>query len=785
MAKSLIIVESPAKAKTIKKYLGAGYTVKASIGHVKDLPERRLGIDIAHDFAPEYVPIKGKKKLIDELRAEAEKADSVYLAPDPDREGEAIAWHIASELQHTPANQIYRIMLHEITKKGVTEALQHPGRIDEHKVSAQQARRLLDRLVGYKISPLLWQKVQRGLSAGRVQSVALRILCERDQEIQVFQSQEYWTIDADMAVTEPPPFHARLYSINGTKAQVTTEEAAQRIVLDLHGAHYTVAEVKQTTRRRNPAPPFTTSTLQQEAARKLRFAAQRTMRVAQQLYEGLAIGAEGEVGLITYMRTDSTRLADEAVQEVRQYIQGHYGKDYVPAQPRRYKSQKAAQEAHEAIRPTSVLRTPESVKPYISPEQHALYTLVWNRLVASQMSSAVLDHTTVDISAKAYLFRATGAVMRFPGFTTLYEESQAEANRPEAEAEAHNRLLPALVVGQEVQVDQIVPNQHFTQPPPRFTEASLVSELEKLGIGRPSTYASILGTLRDRRYIEDKERRLTPTELGTTVNLLLVESFPDLLNVQFTAQLENKLDQIEEGKCDWIATLHEFYEPFVAELQQATRKMRDVKKEVEETDEVCEKCQRLMVIRWGRFGRFMACSGYPECKNTRELASAETTAPQKTTATVTVDVACEQCGKPMALKRSRFGEFLACTGYPQCKATKPIVTMVMACPEEGCGGTIVQRRSRRGKTFYGCTNYPKCTFSVWQRPVPQACPQCAAPYRLEKQSKKLGVTLYCPVCKTQEAAPAGTASEAGNGVATAARTARQVAALAELDAVGR
>ena len=646
MAKSLIIVESPAKAKTIKKYLGAGFTVKASVGHVKDLPEHRLGIDIAHDFAPEYVPIKGKRKLLQELRAEAEKVERVYLAPDPDREGEAIAWHIASELHRTAPDHIYRILLHEITKKGVTEALQQPGRIDEHKVSAQQARRLLDRLVGYKISPLLWQKVQRGLSAGRVQSVALRIICEREQEIQAFQSQEYWTIDATMvaadpAVVDPLPFQARLHTISGKKADIATAEEAHHIVADLQAARYTVAEVKKTTRRRNPAPPFTTSTLQQEAVRKLRFSTQRTMRVAQQLYEGLALGEEGEVGLITYMRTDSTRLADEAVQEARQYIHERYGKDYVPPQPRRYRSQKAAQEAHEAIRPTSVLRTPDRVKRYLSAEQQALYTLIWNRLVASQMSSAILDHTTVDVTAKHYSFRATGAVMRFPGFTALYEESLAESPKPDADAGAHNRLLPPLVVGQDVQVTSLEPNQHFTQPPPRFTEASLVSELEKLGIGRPSTYASILGTLRERRYVEDKERRFIPTELGTTVNSLLVESFPDLLNVQFTAQLEDKLDQIEEGKCDWVATLHAFYEPFVVELQQATRKMRDVRKEVEETDEVCEKCQRPMVIRRGRFGRFMACSGYPECKNTRELS---TETPAQAPAAPSVEVTCEQCG---------------------------------------------------------------------------------------------------------------------------------------------
>jgi DNA topoisomerase-1 len=784
MAKSLIIVESPAKARTIKKYLGAGFTVKASVGHVKDLPEHRLGIDIAHDFAPEYVPIKGKRKLLQELRAEAAKAEQVYLASDPDREGEAIAWHIASELHQTSSEHIYRILLHEITKKGITEALQQPGRIDVHKVSAQQARRLLDRLVGYKISPLLWQKVQRGLSAGRVQSVALRIICEREQEIQAFQTQEYWTIDATMAVAEPPPFQARLHSISGKKADVATAEEAHRIVADLQAARYTVAEVKKTTRRRNPAPPFTTSTLQQEAVRKLRFSTQRTMRVAQQLYEGLALGDAGEVGLITYMRTDSTRLADEAVQEARQYIHEHYGKDYIPTQPRRYRSQKAAQEAHEAIRPTSVLRTPDQVKRYLSAEQQSLYTLIWNRLVASQMSAAVLDHTTVDVTARQYSFRATGAVMRFPGFTALYEESLAETVKLETDAGAQNRLLPPLAVGQDVQVTALEPNQHFTQPPPRFTEASLVSELEKLGIGRPSTYASILGTLRERRYVEDKERRFIPTELGTTVNGLLVESFPDLLNVQFTAQLEDKLDQIEEGKCEWVATLHDFYKPFMAELQQATHKMRDVRKEVEETDEVCEKCQRPMVIRRGRFGRFMACSGYPGCKNTRELS---TETPLQAPAAPSVAVACEQCGRPMALKRSRYGEFLACTGYPTCKATKPLVTSVMDCPLPACGGTIVQRRSRRGKTFYGCTHYPRCTFSLWQRPVPQPCPRCAATYMLEKQTKKQGVTRQCPTCKYQETVAATAAPGHTNGHAgtTAALAPMRAADEVELDAVGR
>jgi DNA topoisomerase-1 len=743
MAKSLIIVESPAKAKTIKKYLGAEYAVKASVGHVKDLPERRLGIDIANNFSPEYVTIKGKNKILQELRMEAKNAEQVFLAPDPDREGEAIAWHIASELHHTPRDHIYRVLLHEITPKGIHEALRQPGRIDEHKVSAQQARRLLDRLVGYKISPLLWKKVQRGLSAGRVQSVALRIICEREAIIAAFQPQEYWTIDADMTAADPPPFRSRLHLIRGKKVKIATGVEAQQIVEALQGAAYKIAEIKKTTRRRHPAPPFTTSTLQQEAARKMRFSAQRTMRVAQQLYEGLALGEAGEVGLITYMRTDSTRIADEAVQEVRQYIQEHYGKEYVAAQPRQYKKQKAAQEAHEAVRPTSVLRNPAGVKSYLTAEQLSLYTLIWNRFVASQMSSALLDHTTVDIEARQHVFRSTGAVMRFPGFTTLYEESAAESPKTAADSGGENPTLPPLVVGQDIQVTTLVPNQHFTQPPARFSEASLVHELEKLGIGRPSTYASILSTLRDRRYIQDQERHLVPTELGKTINGLLVENFPDILDVQFTAQLEDKLDKIEEGAYEWVETLQNFYAPFAADLQQAAEKMRDIKKEVEATDELCDKCQQPMVIRWGRFGRFLACSGFPACKNTRELSGDDT--PTQPGAG-TPDMSCEKCGRPMALKRSRYGEFFACTGYPDCKSTRPVAP-AMPCPAPHCTGQIVQRKSRRGRTFYGCTNYPRCTFSVWQRPVPKPCPECQAPYLLEKRAssaKSREPILQCP-----------------------------------------
>ena len=775
MAKSLIIVESPAKARTIKKYLGPDYTVKASVGHVKDLPKRRLGIDTAHDFAPEYVTIQGKKQVLQELRSEAKKAAQVFLAPDPDREGEAIAWHIAGELRQTPPEQVYRVLLNEITRKGVSEALQNPGRIDEHKVSAQQARRLLDRLVGYKISPLLWQTVQSGLSAGRVQSVALRIICDREQAIQAFVPREYWSINASMAADPARPFKAYLHAIEGKKASIATGAEAERIVADLRGARYTVAQVRKTARRRQPAPPFTTSTLQQEAVRKLRFTAQRTMRVAQRLYEGLPIGEAGETGLITYMRTDSTRLADDAVREAQGYIAEQYGEDYVAAKPRKHRQQKGAQEAHEAIRPTSVLRTPDSLKPHLSAEQLALYRLIWNRMVASQMSAAVIDQTRVDVEAvpgeagvpsagqapprdaeaSPYTFRATGAVMRFAGFTVLYEESQAERAGDQDEA-GHNPTLPPLQEGQQVEVRELTPNQHFTQPPPRYTEASLVSELEKLGIGRPSTYASILGTLRDRQYVQDHERRLVPTELGITITGLLVDNFPDLLNVQFTAQLEDKLDQIEAGRYDWVATLHDFYESFEVDLQRATQKMRDIRKEIEETDAVCDKCGSGMVIRRGRFGRFLACSAYPKCKNTAELPSLTNGAAQAAEQPQT-ETFCDKCGKPMAVRRGRFGEFLACTGYPECKTTRPLAGAVMDCPEDGCGGAIVQRRSRRGRVFFGCNNYPKCTFTTWQRPVPQPCAQCATPYLLEKRTKK-GITLRCPTCAS-ETAPAEAAAE--------------------------
>src|SRR5438132_2221649 len=705
MAKSLIIVESPAKARTIKKYLGAGFTVKASIGHVKDLPEHRLGIDVAHDFAPEYVPIKGKKKLLQELRTEAEKAERVYLAPDPDREGEAIAWHIASELPRTPSDHIYRILLHEITKKGITEALQQPGRIDADKVSAQQARRLLDRLVGYKISPLLWQKVQRGLSAGRVQSVALRILCEREQEIQAFQSEEYWTIDATMAVDDPPPFQARLHAISGKKAQVTNEADARHIVADLHAAQYTVAEVKKTARRRHPAPPFATSTLQQEAARKLRFSAQRTMRVAQQLYEGLALGAEGEVGLITYMRTDSTNVAASAQQETRAYITERFGREFLPASARVFaKKVKGAQEAHEAIRPTHVRREPEAVRRYLNNDQNRLYNLIWQRMVASQMADALCDVTTVDIEGMPsagqdpLLLRATNTQLQFAGFRQVYIEGRDD----DTEEDLGNNPLPALSEADVLRALGFFPEQHFTEPPPRFTEATLIKALEENGIGRPSTYAPTMSTIQDRGYVEKDGRYLKPSDLGFVVNDLLVDHFQHFVHIGCTAGMEAELDDIASGDRRWQPVVEEFYRPLEKALTLAKE---TAPKQVETTDVQCPECGKPMLIRWGRRGRFLACSGFPECKGTLPLEGEQQEAPQQT------DEQCPECSSPMVIKSGRFGRFLACSRYPECKGRKPFtVTTGVRCPRDA--GELLERRSRRGRIFYGCSNYPKCDFTT-------------------------------------------------------------------------
>jgi DNA topoisomerase-1 len=776
MPKSLIIVESPSKAKTLHKYLGKNFVVKASVGHVKDLPEKRLGVDIAKGFQPEYVVIKGKDKFLAEIKKAALTADKVYLASDPDREGEAIAWHIAQELENPEptggskskkktgssaktagrsskqpakrADWLYRVLFNEITERAVKRALEHPGQIDVKKVNAQQARRILDRIVGYKISPLLWEKVRRGLSAGRVQSVAVRLVCEREQEIGVFIPKEYWSITAKLEAGAPPPFEARLIQFNREEVDLHNEAEARAILKALEGQAFVVQKVETKERKRNPVAPFITSRLQQEAARKLRFSPKKTMMIAQQLYEGIELGEEGPVGLITYMRTDSTRIAAEAMDEVRHHISGNFGKDYLPDQPVMYKTRKGAQEAHEAIRPAAVGRTPQSVKTHLTKDQYMLYQLIWMRFVASQMKPAVMDVTRVDIQAGPALFRATGSVVKFPGFTILYteekeEEVTAEAGKePIAEAEEDEHLLPALAVGNRLRLHDLMPKQHFTQPPPRYTEALLIKDLEEKGIGRPSTYAAILSTILDRKYVEKIEGRLKPTELGKIVNDLLVEHFPDVLNVQFTAQMEDSLDHIEEGDKDWVEAVRAFYNPFSKLLEKAQTEMRDVKREEIPTEIVCEKCARKMVIKWGRHGRFLACPGYPECKNAKEFIQ-EASGQVKIVEPINGSTEkCEKCGKPMAVKTGRFGKFLACSGYPECKNTKTITTGVK-CPQPNCPGELAQKRTKRGRTFYACSSYPDCKFALWDRPLPRPCPDCGAPFLIEKFGRHSGPKAVC------------------------------------------
>jgi DNA topoisomerase-1 len=751
--KALVVVESPAKAKTIKKYLGAGFTVKASVGHVMDLPKSKMGVDIENGFTPEYVVIRGKGKIISEIKKTAKAVDVVYLAPDPDREGEAIAWHLAQEIRGANGN-IKRILFNEITKRGITEALKHPSDLDKNKFESQQARRILDRLVGYEISPILWKKVRRGLSAGRVQSVAVRIIVEREREIAAFVPVEYWTIEADVEGHEPPPFRIRLTKIDGQKAELATGEQSKAVVAELKQAQFVVEKVDRKERKKNPLAPFITSRLQQEAARKLRFTAKKTMALAQRLYEGLELGSEGAVGLITYMRTDSTRLSDDAVAEARAYIAERYGKEYLPDEKVEYKTKKSAQDAHEAIRPTTMQYDPETVKRLLTEaaagnqeklrdvEDHVrLYQLIWNRFIACQMKPAIYDQTAVDIRAGRYTLRANGQVLKFAGYTAVYTESAEETG--EASDDEGDRSLPPLSEGETLQLHKLLPEQHFTQPPPRFSEASLVKELEEKGIGRPSTYANILSTIQDRGYVEKKEGRFYPTTLGTKVNDLLVESFPDILNVMFTAEMEEGLDSIEEGQRDWVRLLHDFYSPFKIDLEKAVVHMRDLKREETPTEFKCEKCGSPMVIKWGRNGEFLACSGYPDCKNTKEFRHKEDgtieIAPEPTT-----DEKCETCGAPMLVKRGRFGEFLACSRYPECKTTRPI-SLGVNCPKPGCGGFLTEKRSRRGKVFFGCSNYAKtqCDFVSWDRPVPQRCPQCDAPFLVKRENRRGGGKMRC------------------------------------------
>jgi DNA topoisomerase I len=746
---TLVIVESPAKASTIKKYLGHGFEVKASVGHVKDLPKATIGIDIANDFQPEYVVIDSKKKVISEIKAAAKKAAQVLLAPDPDREGEAIAWHIADEIRPCNGN-IRRVLFNEITKKAVLEAIQRPLDLDVKKYESQQARRVLDRLVGYQISPILWSKVRRGLSAGRVQSVAVRLLAEREEEIKAFQTEEYWTVEVDVEGQTPPPFTARVTKIDGEKPSLVHEGQAQEALGMIRTATLKVASVERKERRKNPPAPFITSRLQQEASSKLRFSPKRTMAIAQRLYEGLELGAEGPTGLITYMRTDSTRVSDDAVKEVRAQIVQRFSPAHLPAEPNVFKSKKSAQDAHEAIRPTLIDHDPERVRALLTAagagrdereteDLIKLYTLIWNRFVACQMAPAVFDQTAIDIDAGRVGLRASGQVMRFPGYLEVYAETTEDA----ASDDEGSGALPDVKEGEALRLLAERPEQHFTQPPPRYSEATLVRELEEKGIGRPSTYATILSTIQDRGYAEKREGRLHPTELGTVVNGLLVKSFPDVVNADFTAQMEEQLDEVEEGAVDWIKLLKGFYAPFEDAVDRAKVEMRDLKREEEATEEVCEKCGKPMVIKWGRNGYFLACTGYPECRNTKEytrnadgtLTVLPTTRPS--------DQMCPTCGSPMVVRRGRFGEFLACSRYPECKTTSP-VSLGVACPRPGCGGYLSEKRSRRGKVFFGCSNYSKskCDFVSWDRPLPKPCPQCNAPFIVQKVLKS-GTRLRC------------------------------------------
>lgn len=792
MAKSLVVVESPAKVRTIKRYIGKDYDVKASMGHVKDLPKNELGVDVDDGFKPKYVAVKSKNNVLKQIKDAAGKSDTIYLALDPDREGEAIAWHISSEIRSADKGQdVYRVLFNEITRSAVTQALANPGRIDQNKVDAQQARRILDRLVGYKLSPLLWSKIRRGLSAGRVQSVALRLICEREKEINDFVSEEYWSITASLEAEEPPVFEAKLNKIDGKKANVKDQETAQAIVDKAQGLPFKVSKLQLKERRRNPAPPFITSTLQQEAFKQLRFPARKTMTLAQKLYEGLDVGDEGTVGLITYMRTDSRRVSAEARSQARDFIAANYGKEFIPKKAREYKNKSTAQEAHEAIRPTIPGRSPEEVKSFLQGDEYALYRLIWNRFTASQMSSAVYDTTTADIQTGNYEFRATGSIVKFQGFTILYEEAEEadEKKTPETQ-DREERRLPQLREGMELKLLGIDPKQHFTQPPPRYTEASLIKELEEKGIGRPSTYTSILNVIRNRDYVEVEERKFKPTPLGMVVTAMLVESFPTILDFEFTAKLEEELDRIENGQRQWGDTLSEFYSSFLQYLQKAETNMKGAKGEEagvicvkcgeemvvrhskngpflacsgypkckntapypgmegaeqapkvqEVSDETCEKCDSPMVIKEGRYGKFLACSAYPDCKNTKKINTGDgQAAPQEEP----TDQKCEKCDSPMVIKEGRYGRFLACSAYPDCKNTKPLGAG-MKCPEEGCQGTVVPRRTKKGKTFYGCSSYPDCRFAAWNKPVDKECPQCDSKYLLEKYTKKEGPHLKCP-----------------------------------------
>jgi DNA topoisomerase-1 len=782
MPKSLLIVESPTKAKTLQKYLGSDFVVLSSKGHIRDLPPNELGVDLERDFAPKYVTILGKAKVIQELKKAAADTPEVFLGPDPDREGEAIAWHIAEALGEKN-HRFHRVLFLELTQKAIKEALAHPVALDRPRYDSQQARRVLDRLVGYQISPILWQKVKTGLSAGRVQSVALRLVCDRERAIMAFVPEEYWSLDACLAGKKPPRFLAHLLKHGAKTIKPNSAGQVERILDDLEAAEFKVAKIEKKPQKRNPSPPFITSSLQMEANRKLRFTAKKTMSLAQKLYEGIELGDEGPVGLITYMRTDSTRISGEALEAVRQFIGETYGADYLPKAPNRYKSPKGAQEAHEAIRPTGVSRRPQDLKRFLGKDELALYDLIWRRFVASQMAPAVYQLTTVDVQAGDYLFRAAVSVLQFPGFTAVYQESR-ENGEEEAAAK-----LPPLKEGEALELRDFDPQQHFTKPPPRYTEASLIKELEVQGIGRPSTYATILSNLQDRRYVVKEKATLRPMEMGLVVSDLLVENFPGIMDPKFTAGLETDLDRVAEGQVSWQQIMRDFYGAFARELAAAKGGMRQVKSVP--TGLKCPDCGADLVVRWGKNGEFLGCSAYPKCGFTGDFthdakgritvqaegdmaamgAAAAGEAPAPRPRSTATGLKCPKCQKELIVRRGRMGEFLGCSGYPKCKFTqnftrdaqghpvpldKEAETAAYPCPRAGCTGGLVKRRSRRG-IFYGCSNYPKCDFTLNQAPLEGPCPQCAFPWLMKKGKK-----ILCPKdeCDYQTAAAADAAAHA-------------------------
>ncbi len=781
MAKSLVIVESPTKAKTINKYLGSDFQVIASVGHVKDLPKDRLGVDIENDFEPEYHVMPSKKTVLKDVRKAAKTAKKIYLATDPDREGEAISMHLAEEIQQYFKGEIHRLLLYEITKNAVMEKIKQAEALNPHKYEAQKARRVLDRLVGYQISPLLWNKVRFGLSAGRVQSVAVRLICEREERIRQFKSVEYWKITAQAINKDQKEFQIKLTQQDHKSITIGDEKTAHAIVEQAQKEKFIVSKITKKKRSRNPVAPFITSTLQQEASRKLGFTSARTMRIAQQLYEGVS---EKTGGLITYMRTDSLRTSETALTEVRKMITDTYGKEYCPKKPRTYKVKKSkkVQDAHEAIRPTTMTYPPKKTRAFLDKDQQRLYELIWNRFVASQMESAVFDQTQIEITSGALLWRVSGSVLVFPGFLKIYEEGKDDLGQ-----EDNEQQLPALQEGEILTIKTITPTQHFTEPPPRYNQATLIKELEEKGIGRPSTFATIMETITKREYVERIKNRFHPTSIGMLVNQLLVENFPDILDVSFTAQLENFLDDVEEGTADWILAMKKFYKGFKAELETAQTSMRDVKKQEIPTDIECSNCGSMMVIKWGKNGEFLACSNYPECKNTAEFQLNAEGKPEIAKPELS-DIQCDKCGNLFMIKTGRYGKFLACSNYPECKNTRPLeeaeITPVegkcetcgsglvrrtgrygpfvscinypeckyiqkkaqvdtgIACPQ--CEkGTLLEKKSRRGKVFYSCSNYPKCQYALWNPPVKETCPQCSFPILEEKQTKKNHV-FRCP-----------------------------------------